>query len=184
VHFTETLLLAGLAPPIATVGDALDNARRNDHTAGQDRVRPGRPPFRNGPQETLADVEQATSAWACWYNTRRSAGDRQQKPRPGTTLLAADPATQATIFTHNRVVGQFEPSFKRPSRCVLPLASPQKPGRSGNRPPGPCLVSSRLAAPFRAWAARLNFSLTWRGSRRGRAASVPGGCATPVAPRV
>jgi hypothetical protein len=104
VHFTETLLLAGLAPPIATVGDALDNALAGT-AIGLDKTEcvPDGSPFRNGPQESLADVEQATSAWACWYNTRRSAGDRQQKPRPGTTLPAADPATQPTIFTHNRV---------------------------------------------------------------------------------
>jgi len=29
-------------------------------------------------RDTLADVEQATLAWVCWYNTRGSAGDRRQ----------------------------------------------------------------------------------------------------------
>jgi transposase InsO family protein len=28
-------------------------------------------PFRDGPLESLADVEQITSAWVCWYNTSR-----------------------------------------------------------------------------------------------------------------
>jgi putative transposase len=33
-------------------------------------VRPGSP-FRNGPIATLADLEEATSAWVAWYNTER-----------------------------------------------------------------------------------------------------------------
>jgi Integrase core domain len=28
-------------------------------------------PFRNGPLETLADLEEITSAWVHWYNTSR-----------------------------------------------------------------------------------------------------------------
>jgi putative transposase len=72
VHFTETLMLAGLAPSIGTVGDALDNALA-ETTIGlykTECIRDGSP-FRNGPLETLADVEQITSAWVCWYNTSR-----------------------------------------------------------------------------------------------------------------
>ena len=72
VHFTETLMLAGLAPSIGTVGDALDNALA-ETTIGlykTECIRDGSP-FRDGPLETLADVEEITSAWVCWYNTRR-----------------------------------------------------------------------------------------------------------------
>jgi transposase InsO family protein len=72
VHFTETLMLAGLTPSIGTVGDALDNALA-ETTIGLYKTECIREysPFRNGPLETLADVEQITSAWVCWYNTSR-----------------------------------------------------------------------------------------------------------------
>jgi putative transposase len=72
VHFTETLMLAGLIPSIGTVGDALDNALA-ETTIGlykTECIRDGSP-FRNGPLETLADVEEITSAWVWWYNTSR-----------------------------------------------------------------------------------------------------------------
>jgi putative transposase len=72
VHFTETLILAGLAPSIGTVGDALDNALA-ETTIGLYKTECTRDgsPFRNGPLETLADVEEITSQWVCWYNTSR-----------------------------------------------------------------------------------------------------------------
>ena len=72
VHFTETLMLAGLAPSIGTVGDALDNALA-ETTIGLYKTECTRDgsPFRNGPLETLADVEEITSQWVCWYNTSR-----------------------------------------------------------------------------------------------------------------
>jgi putative transposase len=72
VHFTETLMLAGLIPSIGTVGDAFDNALA-ETTIGlykTECIRDGSP-FRNGPLVTLADVEEITSAWVWWYNTRR-----------------------------------------------------------------------------------------------------------------
>jgi putative transposase len=72
VHFTETLMLAGLAPSIGTVGDAYDNALA-ETTIGlykTECVRDGSP-FRDGPLETLADVEHITSTWVHWYNTSR-----------------------------------------------------------------------------------------------------------------
>jgi putative transposase len=72
VHFTETLMLAGLIPSIGTVGDAFDNALA-ETTMGlykTECIRDGSP-FRNGPLVTLADVEEITSAWVWWYNTRR-----------------------------------------------------------------------------------------------------------------
>ena len=72
VHFTETLMLAGLAPSIGTVGDALDNALA-ETTIGlykTECIRDGSP-FRTGPLVTLADLEEITSPWVCWYNTSR-----------------------------------------------------------------------------------------------------------------
>jgi putative transposase len=72
IHFTETLMLAGLIPSVGTVGDALDNALA-ETTIGlykTECVREGSP-FRNGPVCTLADLEDITSAWVHWYNTSR-----------------------------------------------------------------------------------------------------------------
>lgn len=72
VRFTETLLLAGLTGSVGSVGDAYDNALA-ETTIGlykTECVRPGSP-FRNGPIRTLADLEEATSAWAAWYNAER-----------------------------------------------------------------------------------------------------------------
>jgi putative transposase len=72
VHFTETLMLGGLAPSIGTVGDALDNALA-ETTIGLYKTECTREgsPFRNGPLETLADVEKITSEWVSWYNVSR-----------------------------------------------------------------------------------------------------------------
>jgi putative transposase len=72
IHFTETLMLAGLTPSVGTVGDALDNALA-ETTIGlykTECVRDGSP-FPTGPLRTLADIEDATSAWVHWYNTHR-----------------------------------------------------------------------------------------------------------------
>jgi putative transposase len=81
VHFTETLMLAGLKPSIGTVGDALDNALA-ETTIGlykAECIRDGSP-FRNGPLETLADAGQITSAWVCWYNTSRLMHRLERRP--------------------------------------------------------------------------------------------------------
>jgi putative transposase len=72
VHFTETLMLAGLQPSIGTVGDAYDNALA-ETTIGlykTECIREGSP-FKAGPIMTLADLEEITAAWVCWYNTSR-----------------------------------------------------------------------------------------------------------------
>src|SRR6266568_2734171 len=72
VRFTETLMLAGLAGSIGTVGDAYDNALA-ETTIGlykSECVRDGSP-FRDGPLATLAQVEKITSAWVHWYNNDR-----------------------------------------------------------------------------------------------------------------
>ncbi len=72
VHFGQTLLLEGLTPSIGTVGDALDNALA-ETTIGLYKTECVRDdsPFRRGPLATLADIEEATSAWVHWYNTQR-----------------------------------------------------------------------------------------------------------------
>jgi len=72
VHFTETLLLAGLTPSVGTVGDALDNALA-ETTIGLYKTECTRAdsPFRAGPIRTRADLEEITSAWVAWYNTAR-----------------------------------------------------------------------------------------------------------------
>jgi putative transposase len=72
VHFGQTLFLEGLTPSIGSVGDAYDNALA-ETTIGlykTECVRAGSP-FRRGPIRTLADLEQITSTWVHWYNTRR-----------------------------------------------------------------------------------------------------------------
>ncbi len=71
-HFGDTLMLAGLLPSVGTVGDAYDNALC-ETTIGlykTECIRDGSP-FRNGPIHTLADLDDATSAWVSWYNQSR-----------------------------------------------------------------------------------------------------------------
>jgi putative transposase len=65
-------MLAGLTPSIGTVGDALDNALA-ETTIGLYTTECLRDnsPFRHSPLATLADLEEATSAWVHWYNTNR-----------------------------------------------------------------------------------------------------------------
>jgi transposase InsO family protein len=68
LRFGETLMLAGLTPSIGTVGDALDNALA-ETTIGLYTTECLRDnsPFRHSPLATLADLEEATSAWVHWY---------------------------------------------------------------------------------------------------------------------
>lgn len=65
-------MLEGLTPSIGTVADALDNALA-ETTIGLYKTECTREgsPFRHGPLQTLADVEEATSAWVHWYNQQR-----------------------------------------------------------------------------------------------------------------
>ncbi len=62
-------MLAGLTPSIGTVGDALDNALA-ETTIGLYKTECVREdsPFRHGPLTTLADLDEATSAWVAWYH--------------------------------------------------------------------------------------------------------------------
>jgi len=72
VRFAETLMLAGLAGSVGSVGDAYDNALA-ETTIGLYKTECTRDgsPFRAGPIATLTDLEQATSAWVHWYNAQR-----------------------------------------------------------------------------------------------------------------
>ncbi len=72
IRFGETLALEGMIPSIGTVGDAYDNALA-ETTIGLYKAECIRPfsPFNDGPFESLAQVEQATSEWVHWYNTTR-----------------------------------------------------------------------------------------------------------------
>jgi putative transposase len=72
LRFGETLQLNGMIGSIGTVGDAYDNALA-ETTIGlykTECIRDGSP-FRNGPVQSLADLENITSAWVHWYNTSR-----------------------------------------------------------------------------------------------------------------
>ena len=72
IHYGEALMLEGLIPSVGTVGDALDNALC-ETTIGlykTECIREGSP-FRSGPIDTLADLENMTSAWVGWYNQCR-----------------------------------------------------------------------------------------------------------------
>ncbi len=72
IHFTESLMLAGLKPSIGTVGDALDNGLA-ETTIGlykTECIRKGSP-FRSGPIRTNADIEHITCTWVSWYNSVR-----------------------------------------------------------------------------------------------------------------
>lgn len=72
IRFGETLFLQGLRPSIGSVGDAYDNALA-ETTIGLYKAEciAADSPFRKGPFRTIADVEEATSAWVHWFNTSR-----------------------------------------------------------------------------------------------------------------
>ena len=72
IHYGEALMLEGLIPSVGTVGDALDNALC-ETTIGLYKTECIREssPFRSGPIDTLADLENMTSAWVGWYNQCR-----------------------------------------------------------------------------------------------------------------
>jgi putative transposase len=72
VRFAETLMLAGLAGSVGSVGDAYDNALAETVIGlyKSECARDGSP-FRDGPLGGLAQVEKITSAWVHWYNNDR-----------------------------------------------------------------------------------------------------------------
>jgi putative transposase len=81
VRFAETLMLAGLAGSVGSVGDAYDNALA-ETTIGLYKTECTRDgsPLRIGPVATLADLDECTSAWVHWYNTQRLMHRHGRKP--------------------------------------------------------------------------------------------------------
>jgi putative transposase len=74
--------VCGFVPSVGTVGDALDNALA-ETTIGLYKTECVRAdsPFRTGPINTLADLEEITSAWVHWYNTRRLMHRLGRRPK-------------------------------------------------------------------------------------------------------
>jgi len=72
VRYAESLMLAGLAGSVGTVGDAYDNALAETLIGlyKSEAVRDGSP-FRDGPIAALGDLEKITAAWVRWYNAER-----------------------------------------------------------------------------------------------------------------
>jgi putative transposase len=67
IAFTERLAVAGAAPSVGTVGDALDNALAETHIGlfKTELI------HRRGPWKGFDDVELATLEWVDWHNNRR-----------------------------------------------------------------------------------------------------------------
>jgi putative transposase len=72
VRFAESLMLAGMAPSVGTVGDAYDNALA-ETTIGlyKSECTADGSPFRDGPITALGNLDKITAAWVHWYNTAR-----------------------------------------------------------------------------------------------------------------
>jgi putative transposase len=79
-------MLAGLTPSVGSVGNTLDNALE-ETTIGlyKPSACARAPPVRRGPPATLADTEEATSAWVHWYNNERPCTDSAVSHRAGHT---------------------------------------------------------------------------------------------------
>jgi transposase InsO family protein len=97
------LFLEGLTPSIGSVGDAYDNALA-ETTIGLYKTECIRAdsPFRHGPIRTLADLEDITSAWVHWYNTRRLMHRLGRIPpaEAEAAYYATDAATPAASHTN------------------------------------------------------------------------------------
>jgi putative transposase len=137
VRFTGTLMLAGLAGSIGTVGDACDNALA-ETTIGlykSECVRDGSP-FRGGPLATLADVEKITSSWVHWYNNDRLMHRTGLRPPPR-------PTSRTGPARHNPHP-PGAPGLTRDPRGRPPGPTRARPGkarpgaRTRLRPPAPC----------------------------------------------
>jgi putative transposase len=104
VHFGQTSFLEGLTPSIGSVGDAYDNALA-ETTIGLYKTECVRAdsPFRRGPIRTLANLEEITSAWVHWYNTRRLMPRLDRIPpaeAEATYYAATDAATPTASHTN------------------------------------------------------------------------------------
>ena len=116
-------MLAGLTASVGTVGDAYDNALA-ETTIGLYKTECTRAgsPFRNGPIHTLADLEEATSAWVAWYNTGRlmhRLGRRPPARSRGRVLL---PAGEGRCMTRRRLRRRCPPGA---AQATGPLLRPQ-----------------------------------------------------------
>jgi len=69
--YTEKLALDGIAPSIASIGDAFDNALMETINGLYKAECIRTTVFHEGPYKGLADVEHATAGWVDWYNHRR-----------------------------------------------------------------------------------------------------------------
>ena len=96
IRFAQTLMLAGLAASVGSVGDAYDNALA-ETTIGLYKTECTREgsPFRTGPIATLADLEEATSAWVHWYNTGRLMHRLGRRPPAEAEAAYYQPAAAA-----------------------------------------------------------------------------------------
>ena len=67
IRYTERLADAGIAPSVGTRGDSYDNALA-ETIIGLFKTEVI---HRDGPWRGFEDVEYATLAWVCWFNTER-----------------------------------------------------------------------------------------------------------------
>ena len=71
IRLTEHLALEQIRSSIGSIGDAYDNALMEtiNGLCKAECIRAT--VFHNGPYQTIADVEYATTGWVDWYNNRR-----------------------------------------------------------------------------------------------------------------
>ena len=93
IHFTETLMLAGLQPSIGTVGDALDNALA-ETTIGLYKTELI---CHCGPWRGLEDVEYATLEYVDWFNHRRLHGELGMVPPAELEAAYDSPSAPALL---------------------------------------------------------------------------------------
>jgi putative transposase len=142
VRFAETLMLAGIAPSVGSVGDAYDNALA-ETTIGLYKAECTRDgsPFRDGPIATLGGLEKITAGWVHWYNTQRLM--HRLKLRP--------PAEADTEYRNNHPQAQHPlkgpPGLTRDPRGGPP---PDPAGQAANPGPAPGKATAPRPASSRA----------------------------------
>jgi Integrase core domain len=133
-------MLTGLKPSIGTVGDALDNGLA-ETTIGlykTECVRAGSP-FRTRPIRTLADLEDITSTWVCWYNASRLMH-----------RLGRRPPTEAEAEYYARPRQQPRPAPRRDGLALrigtgVPVSPLHRQGSPNQSSGTPALRSGRAA---------------------------------------
>ena len=115
-------------PSIGTVGDAYDNALA-ETTIGLYKTECTREdsPFRDGPLETVAQVERVTSEWVHWYNTSRLMHrlGRRAARRSRSGVLDRGGLDQGTLAM--TLIGLPGAGQEKPARS----AGKRKPSASG-----------------------------------------------------